>query len=574
MKQLKYISAIVVLCAGQIAIAQKKDDNIGTEVVNVVKPYSPSISDAFKVKETPTLDDEETAKKENIQYNIFSFPVASTFAPAKGKAANVDKSAAEKIFSNYLTLGAGNYGTVSAELFITENVSNTDYFGGMLRHNSSQGGIKDVYLDDKFFNTSLDLTYGSRTKGMSWNADLGYKNQVYNWYGAHPAFDEATIATIDEQQTYHTLYVGGRLGLSDVLKESSVKFSRFWDAFGSAENRFVAKPSLEFDIVEQKIKADFVVDYISGSFDQTLSGGSSYKYGFTNFGFQPSFRINKGDLSMNIGAGFFYSSAQEGGESKFFIYPQVTGSFKVVGDLMIFYAGIEGTLHQNSYSDFVQENFFVSPTLSVAPTDQKYDIYAGLKGKLASSVSYNIRGSYKNEDGKAMFKSNGYDDSSANSDGYTFGNSFGVVYDRVKTVSFFGELKADFSKNISFGINGTFSSYSTDTQSEAWNLPGIKLAATLDVNITDKWYAGASLFFVGERKDQFITSSLNFPFPIENVTLKSYFDLNAHVGYKFSERLTFFLKGNNLANQDYQRWLSYPVQGLQVLGGASYKFDF
>jgi len=574
MRQIKYILIITVLFAMQFSFAQKKDDNIGTEVVNVVKPYSPSISDAFKVKETPTLDDEETAKKENIQYNIFSFPVASTFAPAKGKAANVDKSAAEKIFSNYLTLGAGNYGTVSAELFITENVSNTDYFGGMLRHNSSQGGIKEVYLDDKFFNTSLDLTYGSRTKGMSWNADLGYKNQVYNWYGAHPAFDEATITTIDEQQTYHTLYVGGRLGLSDVLKESSVKFSRFWDAFGSAENRFVAKPSLEFDIVEQKIKADFVVDYISGSFDQTLSGGSSYKYGFTNFGFQPSFRINKGDLSMNIGAGFFYSSAQEGGESKFFIYPQVTGSFKVVGDLMIFYAGIEGTLHQNSYSDFVQENFFVSPTLGVAPTDQKYDIYAGLKGKLASSVSYNIRGSYKNEDGKAMFKSNGYDDSSANSDGYTFGNSFGVVYDRVKTVSFFGELKADFSKNISFGINGTFSSYSTDTQSEAWNLPGIKLATTLDVTITDKWYAGASLFFVGERKDQFITSSLTFPFPIENVTLKSYFDLNAHVGYKFSERLTFFLKGNNLANQDYQRWLNYPVQGLQVLGGASYKFDF
>ncbi|MFN8325804.1 MAG: hypothetical protein U0T80_08635 [Flavobacteriaceae bacterium] len=30
--------------------AQKKDDNIGTEVVNVVKPYSPTISDAFKVK--------------------------------------------------------------------------------------------------------------------------------------------------------------------------------------------------------------------------------------------------------------------------------------------------------------------------------------------------------------------------------------------------------------------------------------------------------------------------------------------------------------------------------------------
>lgn len=574
MKQVKYIIAVLFLT--HLSFSQKKDDNIGTEVVNVVKPYTPTISDAFKVKETPTLDDDDTSKKENIKYNIFSFPVASTFAPSKGKAANVDKSPEEKIFSNYATLAAGNYGTINAELFITENVSNTDYFGGMLRHSSSQGGIKDVVLDDKFFNTALDLTYGSRTKTMSWNADLGYKNQVYNWYGIYPGLlPDATIATIDEQQTYHTLYVGGRLSLDNILKESTIKFSRFWDAFGSAENRFVAKPSLEFDIVEQKIKADFVVDYISGSFDQNFDKTASIKYGFTNVGFQPSIKLHKGDLTMNLGVGFFYSAAQEAGENKFFIYPQVNAAYKVVGDLMIFYAGVEGTLKQNSYNDFVQENFFVSPTLNVALTDQKFDIYAGLKGKLAGSVSYNIRGSYKNEEGKALFKSNIYNHSNANTDGYTFGNSFEVVYDRVKTLSFFGELKADFSKNVSFGINGTFSSYGTDFEKEAWNLPAIKLATTLDVNITPKWYAGTSLFFTGERKDIFRQSTVTLPFPAdENITLKSYFDLNAHVGYKFSERLTFFLKGNNLANQNYERWFNYPVQGLQVLGGASYKFDF
>lgn len=572
MKQVKYIAAILFVT--QIAFAQKKDENIGTEVVNVVKPYTPTISDAFKVKETPSLDDEETQKKENIKYTIFSFPVASTFAPAKGKAAGVDKSPQEKIFSNYLTLAAGNYGTVNAELFVTENVSNTDYFGGSLRHSSSQGGIDGVVLDDKFMNTTLDLTYGSRTNTMNWNADLGYQHQIYNWYGFYPGtITPETLATIDEQQTYHTLYVGGRLGLNNILKESSVKFTRFWDAFGSAENRFVAKPSLEFDIVEQKIKADFVLDYISGSFDKNMVGNAGIKYGFTNVGFQPSIKIQKDDLTVNAGVGFFYSAAQEQGESKFFIYPQVTGSYRVVGDLMIFYAGLEGGLKQNSYRDFVQENFFVSPTLMVAPTDQKYDIYVGLKGKLANSVSYNIRGSYLNEDNRALFKSNGYEEL-VGFEGYQYGNSFNVVYDKLKTVSFFGELKADFSKNVAFGINGTFSSYSTDVENEAWNLPALKLGASLDVNITQKWYAGINVFFVGERKDFAHFASLTQPTFDTEVTLDSFFDLNAHIGYKHSERLTFFLKGNNLANQDYQRWLNFPVQGIQVLGGANYKFDF
>ncbi len=574
MKQVKFI--IIAFLLTQISFSQKKDENIGTEVVNVVKPYTPTISDAFKVKETPTLDDEETTKKENIRYTIFSFPVASTFTPSKGKAANVDKSPGEKIFSNYLTLAAGNYGNINADLFVIKNISNTDYFGAMLRHSSSQGGIKDVVLDDKFFNTALDLTYSSRTRKFNWNTDLGYKNQVYNWYGISPGvLDDAIIATIDERQNYHTFYLGGKLGLGEsFLKESTIKFSRFWDAFGSAENRFVAKPVLEFEIFEQKIKTDFVLDYISGSFNKSFNTGTFFKYGYTNFGFQPSIKIHKDDLTVNAGVGFFYGAAQESGKSKFYIYPQVTSSYKIVGDLMILYAGLEGILKQNSYNDFVQENFFVSPTLAISPTNQKYDIYVGLKGKLANSISYNIRGSYLNEENKALFKSNGYNESTVNLEGYAYGNSFDVVYDNVKTISFFGELKADFSKNVSFGINGTFSSYTNDIQEETWNLPAVKLGANLDVEITSKWYSGMSLYFVGERKDQFVRTSVSGFFPIENNTLKSYFDLNAHVGYKYSERMTFSLKGNNLANQNYQRWLNYPVQGIQVLAGASYKFDF
>ncbi len=576
-KNLPYKTLVAFFLIAQLSFAQKSDDSIGTEVVNVVKPYSPTISDAFKVKETPTLDDEETSRKENIQYTIFSFPVASTFTPSKGKAANVDKSKQEKLFQNYMTLGAGNYGTVNAELYVNENISNTDYFGGMLRHLSSQGGIKDALLDNKYSNTALDFTYGSRTKTMTWNADLGYQHQLYNWYGVSPGiFTDATLNSINPKQTYQTLTLGGKLSLGEnMLKESSVQFTHFWDAFGTSENRFVAKPALEFDLIEQKIRTDFVLDYVSSSFDKNIDATfTGFKYAYTNVGFQPSIKINKDEWSINAGVGFFYSAAKQASQSKFFIYPQLKGSYKIVGNLMLFYAGLEGTLHQNSYHDFVQENFFVSPTLVVAPTDQKYDIYAGLKGKLANTISYNVRASYKAEENKAIYKSNLVDLFNVNTEAYTYSNSFEVVYDKIKTVSFFGELKADISKDVSFGINGTFSSYTTDLQTEAWNLPYLKMEAKLEANLTPKWYAGASIFFTGERKDIFRRASLLIDYPDEVITLKSYFDVNAHVGYKYSDRLTFFLKGNNLANQNYQLWMNYPVQGLQILGGASYKFDF
>jgi outer membrane receptor protein involved in Fe transport len=253
------------------------------------------------------------------------------------------------------------------------------------------------------------------------------------------------------------------------------------------------------------------------------------------------------------------------------IYPQINASYKVVGDLMIFYAGAEGNLEQNSYLNFASQNYFLSPTLTIAPTDKQYDVFAGLKGKIADNVSYNIKGSYVNEKNKALFKSNNYTENSNNED-YGFGNSFQVVYDDMKTLSFSGDLKADFSENVTFGVSGAYNTFVNTNEQEPWNLPKLKLNASLDFNITPKWFAGTTVFYVGDRKDAQMNTDFN---TIETaVVLPSYFDANAHLGYKYNDRLTGFLRANNIANQAYEKWLNYRVQGFQIVVGANYKFDF
>ena len=582
----KNIISFALVLIVQVSFAQKKDpkkdENIGTEVVNVVKPYTPTISDAFKVSETPVLDDAENTKKEMIKYTIFSFPVASTFTPSKGKAEGVEKEKQVHLFNNYATFGIGNYATLNAELFVNQELGNNDYVGGMFRHLSSQGGIKDVELEDAFYDTAIDLTYGIREKDLSWNVDLGYKNQVYNWYGLPtdfggsltPSDRDDLINGINPQHSYNNLYLGSRIDINEgVLKEASAKFNHFSDNFGSTENRFYVKPSFQFDINNTAIKTNVIVDYVGGSFEKNYSNTNSIKYGFTNFGIAPSFAMQQDDWTFNLGVGVFYSADLENNDNKFLVYPQINASYKVVGDLMIFYAGAEGNLEQNTYADFVSQNLYLSPTLNIKPTDKQYDVFAGLKGKLTNTVSYNLKASYVNEKDKALYKSNDYTETSTN-ENYAFGNSMKVVYDDMKTISFYGELKADISDDVSIGVDGTFSSYTTDIQQEAWNLPSMKLNAKADFNITEQWYAGANVFFVGERKDQKLNSDLvNITIPMP-ITLGSYFDVNAHVGFKYSDRLTAFLRANNITNKGYQKWLDYPVQGFQVVLGANYKFDF
>ncbi len=579
--QNKIITSLFLMVL-QFSFAQKKNTNIGSEEVNIVKPYTPTVSDASKIQESPVLDDEGNAKKETIKYSIFSFPVASTFTPAKGKAESVEKEAKEKFYNNYATIAGGNYGHLNAELFVNQDLENNDYVGGMFRHFSSQGGINNVTLDNWLYDTALDAFYGANYDKMSWNIDLGYQNQVYNWYGLPMDFGSSLsttdrntlIGNVDSKHSYNGISLGGKMQFYEgAFKELSLKYKHFSDSFDSSENRFYIKPSLRFDVSDQFVKTDIIVDYVGGSFAKNYENTNTekLKYGFTNIGIAPSLNLQENGWDVNLGVKLFYSMDREGSDNRFLIYPNINVSYPVVEDLMIFYAGAEGNLEQNSYSDFVSENPFLSPALGVSPTDKQYDIFAGLKGKLASSVSYNLRGSYVNERNKALYRSNDYTENEANED-YAFGNSFQVIYDDVRTFRFSGDLKADFSQNVSFGIGGTLSSYKNSVEQEAWNLPTVEVNSSLDFNITPKWYAGAKVFYVGERKD--IQSNTDLVSEGTPVKLGSYFDLNSHVGYKYNSQLTGFLKLNNMTNKSYQKWMNYPVLGFQVLVGVNYKFDF
>ena len=79
-------------------MAQTKTETIKTEEVNVVKPFTPTINDADKIKENNPEDDVILNTKQALKYSIFSVPVASTFTPNKGIAAKVEPALAEKLF--------------------------------------------------------------------------------------------------------------------------------------------------------------------------------------------------------------------------------------------------------------------------------------------------------------------------------------------------------------------------------------------------------------------------------------------------------------------------------------------
>ncbi len=557
----------------------KKKDTLDTEVINVVKPYSPTVSDAFKIKVAPEINDTIFGKKKPIEYSIFSIPVASTFTPAKGKAKVLRVDPSAPIYDNYITAGFGNFGTPALEIFAHSNSNNYNEFGGFLNYHSSRGGIKDVQLDDNFLDTRLDLFYKQEERDFDWQLNGGFRYQKYNWYGLPDGlnFIQSALNSIDEAQNYTEIYVGGKINYNDsFFQGATTELYRFTDNEGSSEIRLLAKPKIEFPIASEYINLEARIEVLRGEFFTNYDTTDDISYTYLNLGVNPNFEVLRDNLTINLGADILFSAASGVSESKAYFYPKITASFILIDQIATLYAGVLGGLHQNSYRDFANENPFVSPTLNVLRTDQQYNAYGGIRGKLASNVSYNLKGGYTSERDKPLYKLNPTK-TLGDTDvvkGYEAGNSFQIIYDDVKTLYAFAEVSVDFSKQLKFGGNVSYNNFSTTNEVEPWGLPNLKASAFANYN-NNKWFAGANLFFVGQRMDE-----LDFAIPgvlinraPELIDVGNYVDLNLNAGYKFTDRLTAFAKVNNALGSNYQKYTNFTVQGLQFFAGLTYKFD-
>lgn len=583
MTKKSYIISILFLSLWGALLGQETKD-IGTETVTVVKPYSPTVSDAFKIKSAPSLNDSIVLQKKPINYSIFSVPVASTFTPAKGKASRVEKTPPPTLYNSYASIGLGNYNNALVDLYTSREFNRgEDLLDFSLSHHSSRGAIDSTPLDADFYDTQFETSYAKKDRDMDWGASVGLQHQLYNWYGIeNGAFDEATISGIDERQNYFNAEAKAHLNLEDsFFKKGNILVRRFWDATDSGENRVVLSPTIELPITEELVTINAKLDYVNGSFENASLNNTvnttGIDYSQFQVGINPSLLVLRDDLTLNLGANFVYGLDTENSDSNFYIYPAVTASYRLLEESVIAYGGIEGELRQNSYHDFVDENAFVSPTLDIQPTDQQYEGYLGLKGQLLSNVGYNIKGSYTAENRRPLFLLNPQNLFRDDESGYFYGNSFQVFYDDVKTLGIFGELNIDINRNFTLGVNAEFYDYDTETDNPAWNLPSVKGSLFMDYQINKQWYFGANLFYVGERDDlvaQALENAQPSDFPATIVTLDGFFDANAHVGYRFNEQLSIFVKASNIANNDYQRWANFRVQGFQALAGVSYKFDF
>jgi hypothetical protein len=567
-------------------VTQVKIDTVKTEVVEVITKYNPKIADATKVNKNPTIKLLNKSKKKKLTYNIFSAPVASTFIPKTGAIKGVDVGVKERIFDNYIAAGFGNFMSPYLEAYLNSSTRFDSEFGLYTKYTASLDNINNTVLDSDFSNFIATLFYKKEERYFDWKVNLNTERKEYNWYGLpNINFIQNTLNVIDENQTYNYFNLSGGIDFLDsYIDNSKVSISYFSDAFSSQEFllNFDTDLDIPIDFIYNRfnnLKISTGLEFLKGQFTTDYASLNELDYSIFTIKINPEYKTTFSGFSLKLGTKIFGSFDTENSVNNFLIYPDIHIQKPLVKEYLNIYGGVSGDLKTNTFKGFTADNPYISPTIFITQTSEKYNAFLGLNGVINNDISFNISASIKDESDKPLFlrnnsKSDGINTTSDGIDlkGYEYGNSFNVVYDDVKTTSFFAELAYDVSKKITFSSNIQFDNFKLTNQSEAWNLPTLEASFTGKYK-SNKWYATTNIFYVNERKD--LLYNTVFPSSTSGIqTLSSFADVNLNGGYHFNDQISVFLKLNNVLNNNYQRFSNFDVQGFQVLGGVTYKFDF
>lgn len=598
MKLMKKHLGLLLVFAVAIANAQEKtntekakDTIIKTEVVNVVTSYVPKITDAFKIKQKPTIKHTKETERKALDYKIFSVPVASTFIPQRGTMKKIDLGKRERLYPNYASIGMGNNIAPFAEIYVRQSEYYNSELGGSLRFLLNSDPVANTQLSSTFYNINVNLFYEQKERYYTWKAGLNAERSKYNWYGlpGNIPYTIATIENIEEEQVYNYYQAFGKIDFDEsFIKNINGNVNFMSDGLSSSEFEFEALGNLEFplDRIHRQLNdlnLGVYLNYFGGEFASTyvndpLSNITSLKHGFLTAGLLPKYKFLMHDFLIQIGAKGYFSMDTQNSTNKFFVYPDVEISYPVVKEFANVFIGATGGLENNTYKKLSQENQYVSPTLTIAPTNEKYNAFAGVRGRFNSQFSYKVKASYADIENNPFFllnpsKSNGTNSAGGNGFtffGYEYGNSFNVVYDNMKRTTVFAEAAFELDKKVSLGANLEFNNFKLANIAHAWNTPKIR-AEFFGTYKLDKWYAGSNIFFVGERKG--IQYDLLPATTTNVVNLKSYIDVNFNGGYHFSDSFSVFLNLKNVLNNSYQQYTNFNVQGFQAMGGLTWKFD-
>ncbi|NML64251.1 hypothetical protein HHL22_03435 [Hymenobacter sp. RP-2-7] len=492
----------------------------------------------------------------------------------------------EPLTGNYAKLGVGNYGTVYGRAHLHSTRNEQYSYGLDLRHQSSASGPVDG-KNSAVAQTSVAATGEYYLGQAALGASLDYARERYHFYGYDPAVQTTPPDPSNIQQTFNRFgvrgYVRNHAPEAKFTYELGVGYKYWKNDFGSSENNFLLDGKAGYALGESsRITVQANGSFITEKEDDETS--KLFPVYFANprhrnfVQVTPAYEFNaKEGLTLQLGATLGYSNEPLGNgknpddAGKGAVYPAIRVGYNIVPEKFQLYAGLGGAIQRVTLYDLTQENPWLAGYSSQRVADTRYgpNAYIGFTAAPASGLSLAARASYGRARNLYFYNLGG------NSLGGFSG--YGLVYDstNVGVLSVHADLLYSRAEKWRAGLKADYNHYGLDKLAHPYGRPALVSTLYGTYNASSKLLLGADFSYYSPNwGTNYVARDAGSVFPRvpQDQQTTAVVDLSLRAEYRITPKFSIFALGNNLANRRYQRFLNYPVKGINVIGGVGYTF--
>lgn len=538
--------------------------------IKVVAPYEPTISDAFKILLNPVIEDTLDIEL-NFDYLIPARKMITTFTPEPITPARMRGEPLTKLYRGLLKGGYGSYSTPYFEGFFNSLRSNEHAYGLRMKHLSSGGNIADH--GHSAYSDNLVNVYGQRFfDRFTLDADLLYERNVVHYYGFKPAdyednqpmkdyLDNLSNDDIKQKFDHFSSSLGFGTNHGDSARAHhnyNIEYEWLSDNYDASEHLVSLKGffgrEIEADPFEMADKQYVSVEAEGNYFhNNNLLDTTSTSL----IRLKPTLWSRFDKFQFHIGAN---AVAQLDTASYFRVFPVIGAEVSIIPNRLVAFANLSGGVEKNTMSSLRKANPFMETSIPYQFMNVKSDVSGGIKGALGEIIGYSLTINRANIENHLFF---------VNDTSTLLNNRFSIVYDDISRFSLKGELMTKFGERFSARITASLFQYGLTNEKEAWHLPTNTLSAHLKYSIQDKIILTSDVFTRSETYGRLFDETGE---PYASLAHPFHVDVNLGVEYRYTKLLSVFLNFHNVSNEPLERWMNYPTQGFNFLGGIAYSF--
>ena len=575
----KRLVLFLFLLSISISYTQKKENSIDTESIVIVKSFTPSLSDAFKIKSNPFISDSISNSKFELVYNLKKIPVISTFEPNKATPLKLKQKILYNPFNTFFSGAFGNKNQLFFNISSLVEIDRSQRFGLNFYKDGFGNDIDNTILRSNQNYNEIGFNHNLRNNQYNVNTQFKFSKSLNNYFGLNEnVWDQSFLNSIDPQIRRNNFKVRSDWNWYDYFFNDFVLQANLsTDNFGSIEKQIGLSTNFGSELARSNIKGKIKIQGLNTRFVSSYFEKIQEEYSQSLGSLSVFWQNTNKDLRIKIGAGVTYFLGIDQISNNLIYYPEIEIFYQKEENKIISYLNALGGAKLNSYSSLTDVNPYIAPTALLVPTFNKYNIQLGIRSRLASVLNFDFGLIFDEVENYNFYQRLPFDNENE-LESYRLSNAFESKYLDLSFYGFNASIIINMIKDNFIRFEASYRFFDTQQEEILWNIPSLQ--ANWESQI--KWNDHLAFSFKGSMwgdrsaavRPIFLDQELSSDLLINEEILPIFIRSSAHITYKLTKQFDLFFKGRFNSKGIHGRWSYYPEPPFLILGGITYKFDF